>query len=150
LPGKDLVNVHSNVIFLQTTVGSFTSRKFEDFREVNEYSETATKSVFNLAFGDKNHHSGQIDDLVISNNGDSEIVLATVVSAVYSFTEKYPDSWIYATGSTKSRNRLYRMGISKYLNEVQTDFEIYGEINQRWEAFVKEVDYISFLVRRIK
>jgi hypothetical protein len=115
-----------------------------------QFAPTNNHKVFNLAFGDKNHHSGQIDDLVISNNGDSEIVLATVVSAVYSFTEKYPDSWIYATGSTKSRNRLYRMGISKYLNEVQTDFEIYGEINQRWEAFVKEVDYISFLVRRIK
>jgi hypothetical protein len=83
LPGKDLVNVHSNVIFLQTTVGSFTSRKFEDFREVNEYSETATKSVFNLAFGDYDESIKTINDLSVSNNGDSIKVLSKVASRVY-------------------------------------------------------------------
>ena len=106
--------------------------------------------VFNLAFGDKDSKTGQIDDKVISNNGDSELVLATVVSAIYAFTEKHPDSWIYATGSTKSRARLYRMGITKYLKEVKSDFEIFGEINKTWEHFEKEVDYESFLVKRKK
>ena len=90
----------------------------------------------------------QIDDKVISNNGDSEVVLATVVSAIYAFTDKHPDAWIYATGSTKSRTRLYRMGITKYMKEVKQDFEIFGEINKAWESFEKEIDYESFLVKR--
>jgi len=35
-----------------------------------------------LSFGHENPETGELDDLVISNNGDSENVLATVVSAV--------------------------------------------------------------------
>lgn len=86
--------------------------------------------------------------IMISNNGDSEMVLATVVSAIYAFTDKNPDAWIYATGSTKSRTRLYRMGITKNLKEVKSDFQIYGELNKTWQEFEKEVDYESFLVKR--
>ena len=78
-----------------------------------KYSETNLKDVYNLAFGDRNSTSGEIDDTVVSNNNDSEKVLATVVASVYAFTDKYPDSWIYATGSSKARTRLYRMGITK-------------------------------------
>lgn len=61
------------------------------------------KGFYNLAFGDKNLETGDINDKVISNNGDSEQVLATVVSAVFAFTDTYKDTWVYATGSTKSR-----------------------------------------------
>ena len=78
-----------------------------------KFSETTLKGFFNLAFGDKDLETGEINDNVISNNGDSEQVLATIVSSVYAFTELYTDYWVYATGSTKSRTRLYRMGISK-------------------------------------
>ena len=72
-----------------------------------QFTQTNYHDVFNMAFGDKDSKTGQIDDKVISNNGDSEMVLATVVSALYAFTDKHPDAWIYATGSTKSRTRLY-------------------------------------------
>lgn len=48
------------------------------------------EQVYNLAFGDKDAESGEINDLVISNNGDSEKVLATVIAAVYAFCDKYP------------------------------------------------------------
>lgn len=91
-----------------------------------------------------------MDDTVVSNNGDSEKVLATVVSAVYAFTEKEKDAWIYATGSSQSRTRLYRMGISKYLEEVINDFEVYGLKEGEWQSFVKDSDYSAFLVRRKK
>ena len=113
-----------------------------------QFTATNYHDVFNLAFGDKDAKTGQIDDKVISNNGDSEMVLATVVSATYAFTDKHPDAWIYATGSTKSRTRLYRMGITKYMKDVKQDFEIFGEINKAWESFEKEIDYESFLVKR--
>ncbi len=77
-----------------------------------KFSETALKGFYNLAFGDKNLETSDIDDKVVSNNGDSEQVLTTVVSAVFAFTDTYKETWVYATGSTKSRTRLYRMGIS--------------------------------------
>ncbi len=49
-------------------------------------------NVYNLAFGDKNAVTGEIDDLEISNNGDSEKVLATVVSALYAFCDWHPEA----------------------------------------------------------
>ena len=112
------------------------------------FQPTNLKGVYNLAFGDKDLTTGDIDDTIISNNDDSEKVLATVVATVYAFTDKYPDTWIYATGSTKSRTRLYRMGIAKYFSEVSEDFEVLGERINDWEAFEKDVEYESFLVRR--
>lgn len=118
--------------------------------KIIKFSETNLKDVYNLAFGDKNIHTGEINDLVISNNGDSEMILATVVSTVYAFTEKYPDCWIYATGSTKARTRLYRRGITKYMGEISEDFDLYGLRDDVWDVFEKEVDYEAFLVKRKK
>lgn len=115
-----------------------------------QFTTTNYHDVFNLAFGDKNGLTGQIDDKVISNNGDSEMVLATVVSALYVFTSKYPDAWIYVTGSTKSRTRLYRMGITKYLEAAKTDFQIFGQVGNTWLEFEKDVAYESFLVKSKK
>ena len=113
-----------------------------------KFSETTLKGFFNLAFGDKNIESGEIDDKVVSNNGDSEQVLATVVSAVFAFTDVNKNGWVYATGSNKSRTRLYRMGINKYLDEVEKDFWVFGMLNGEWEKFQKETDYTAFVVRR--
>jgi hypothetical protein len=112
------------------------------------YQPTNLKDVYNLAFGDKDLTTGNIDDTVISNNADSEKVLATVVATIYAFTDKYPDIWIYATGSTRARTRLYRMGISKFLSEVDNDFEVLGELSDNWDFFRKNIEYEGFLVRR--
>ncbi len=112
------------------------------------YQATNLHGVYNLAFGDKDHATGEIDDTSVSNNGDSEKVLSTVVATIYAFTDRYPDAWVYATGSTNARTRLYRMGISKFIVEVEGDFEILGERNDDWEAFRHNVEYEGFLVRR--
>ena len=84
-----------------------------------QYSPTNYKDLYNLGFGDKNIKTGEIDDNIISNNGDSEKVSATVVATLYAFTDKHKKAMVYITGSTKSRTSLYRMGITKYLAEVQ-------------------------------
>ena len=67
---------------------------------------------------------------------------------MYAFTDKYKEAQVYASGSTKSRTRLYRMGITKYLEEVLKDFIIYGETENNWELFCKDIEYIGFLVKR--
>ena len=113
-----------------------------------QYTPTNYKDLYNLGFGDKNAETGEIDDNVISNNGDSEKVLATVVATLYAFTDTHKNALVFATGSTKSRTRLYRMGITKYLEEVQQDFEIFGELGEDWEEFRKDIDYEAFLVKR--
>jgi hypothetical protein len=118
--------------------------------KIVKFQPTNLKNLYNLAFGDKNSLTGEIDDKVISNNGDSEKVLATIVATIYAFTDKYPYAFVYATGSTKSRTRLYRIGISRFLDEVVRDFDILGEIGEDWEDFQKDIDYEGFLIRRKK
>jgi len=113
-----------------------------------KFNDTNLKGLYNLAFGDQDFDTGQINDLAISNNGDSEKVLSTVVAAVYAFTDYYPNSLIYATGSTKARTRLYRMGITKHLKEVTKDFYVYGLHNDEWEIFDKGIEYDAFLAKR--
>ena len=88
--------------------------------------EKITDDGFNLGFGDKDPITGKINDKVVTNNGDTEKVLATVVSTVFTFTERNPNAYIYATGSNHVRNRLYRRGITKYLSEALDTFAIYG------------------------
>ena len=59
-------------------------------RKLIQFQETNQPDVYNLAFGDKNADTGEIDDLVVSNNGDTDKVLATVVAALYAFFDKPP------------------------------------------------------------
>ena len=90
-----------------------------------------------------------INDFAITNNGDSLKVLATVASTVYAFTEKYPNAWIVATGSTNVRTRLYRMGIANNLDEIKEDFDVYAYTqNGTWKEFVIGEDYEAFLITR--
>ena len=105
-------------------------------------------NLYNLAFGDKNPTTGELDDKVITDNGDAEKVLATVVAAVYAFADKHPDVWVYATGSTEVRTRLYCMGINKYFDIVQEDFDIMGEHLNEWEWYEKGKDYQAFAAHR--
>jgi hypothetical protein len=117
-------------------------------KKIIQFQETTEPNLYNLAFGDKNNNTGKLDDLVVSNNGDSEKVLATVVAALYVFFNKHPDAFVYATGSTKSRTRLYRMGIAKFYDEMSEDFYVYGQIGDDYFKFEPEINYDGFLAQR--
>jgi len=115
-----------------------------------QFSLVNQNDLYNLAFGDRNLITGEIDDGIVTDNGDSEKVLATVVAAVYAFCDKVPQAWIYATGSTAARTRLYRMGIHKYYDIVKNDFEIFGQTQNEWEVFEMGKEYQAFVVQRKK
>jgi len=119
-------------------------------KKIVQYSETNLKDFYNLGFGDKDENTGEISDLVITNNGDSQQVLATVASTVYAFTDKNPDAWIYARGSNNARTRLYRIGITNNLLEIKKDFDVFGLKDDKWHGFRKNVDYTAFLITRKK
>lgn len=117
-------------------------------RKIVQFQETNRSNLYNLAFGDKDSKTGVVDDMAVSDNADTEKVLATVVAAVYAFLDKYPDAFIYATGSTTARTRLYRMGIKRFYNEMIQDFEIYGQIGDEFYEFEPGKDYTGFLAHR--
>ena len=117
-------------------------------KKIIEFSETNVKDVYNLAFGDFDEKTQQISDTIVTNNGDSLKVLATVASSVYAFTAKRPEAWVFATGSTDVRTRLYRMGLTNNLAEISKDFNVYGLKEDQWEDFLIGDDYEAFLVKR--
>ncbi len=112
------------------------------------YSRTNVKNMYNLGFGDKDEQTGKINDKIVTDNGDSEKVLATVAATVYAFTAERPDTYVYITGSNEARTRLYRMGISKYLEEISKDFVVRGLQNNVWKPFKPNGNYKAFLVNR--
>ena len=98
--------------------------------------------------GDVNPITKELDDKVVSNNGDTEKVLGSVVAAIYAFTARYPDVWVYAEGSTPARTRLYQMNIVKYFEQITADFELQCLLNQEWEDFRFNVNYEAFVIKR--
>lgn len=103
--------------------------------------------IYNLGFGDVDAN-GEINYTVTSNNGDSQKVLDTVVLTVLRFYEKYPDHWIFVIGTTESRTRLYRIGITNNLEEFKCKFHIFGLQHEVWELFEKGREYEAFLIKK--
>lgn len=111
------------------------------------FTGTELADVYNLAFGDIDKN-GEIDDYSISDNGDRNKILATVVDVTKTYTEKYPNRLILFKGSTSERTRLYRMAISLNLTELSEQFEIYAFVNEEITPFTKGLPVTAFLIKR--
>jgi hypothetical protein len=115
------------------------------------YTKIHPQNFYNLGFGDKNEVTGKINDKIATNNGDRDKVLVTVASTLYLFTDRFPNAKVGATGSTKARTRLYRISISKYLDLIKSDFEVFGlTVDNEWEPFESRREYSAFFVKRKK
>jgi hypothetical protein len=110
------------------------------------FKQLKTES-YNLVFGDWNEAENRIDDLVNTNNGDRDKVLATVAATIIDFMKKHPTVNLFVTGSTPSRNRLYQIGIANMLEEISLLYNIRGFFDGEWRPFQKGVNYIAFLLK---
>lgn len=102
-------------------------------------------SIYNLALGDI-LRNGEVSDLTVSNNSDLEKVISTVVQTLFRFFEKYSESSVYFKGSTPQRTRLYRIIISKEIEEAKKIFNIFGIIDTKIEKFELNRPYDSFVL----
>jgi hypothetical protein len=105
-------------------------------------------NLFNLGFGDWNEDTQRLDDSSRTNNGDRDKVLATVAATAIDFTDKIQNARIFVEGSTTARTRLYQMGISHNLLEINLKFEIQGFFINHWEVLQPGRNYDAFLIRR--
>jgi hypothetical protein len=106
------------------------------------------KNVYNLGFGDLNEETGEVDDLIVSNNQDREKILATVAHTALIFANRYPESFIIFRGSTIVRTRLYQIAIGKYFEELSELFDIVGFTKKGIFPFEKNMSYDTFLISR--
>ena len=116
-------------------------------RVIFRLTEEDPERIYNISFGDSDA-SGDIDDKVISNNGDSEKILHTVAATLLEFIYRHQDAWLHAEGSTPSRTRLYQMAISRYWKWIRNQFIVIGLSRDRWVPFKKGINFEAFLIRQ--
>ena len=104
--------------------------------------------IFNIAFGDWDEKGRRINDSNRTNNRDRDKVLATVAFTALDFTNRFANISIFAEGSTAARTRLYQIGITNNLLEINRYFEIEGFSNGEWELFRRGKNYEAFLIER--
>ncbi|MGI8636892.1 MAG: DUF6934 family protein [Segetibacter sp.] len=84
-------------------------------RKQIEFQATTDFDVYNLAFGDKDPLTGDINDLAVSNNGDTEKVLATIIAALYVFLDNYPAAYNLRNWKYRSTDKIIQNGHNQIL-----------------------------------
>lgn len=107
------------------------------------------EGIFNLGFGDWVGGDPGFNDLAITDNGDMEMVLSTVVGIAVEFLSKNTGVTIHLTGSTPARTRLYRIIISNRYDEIRNDYSVWGYLNGRFYPFQKNINYEAFLISKL-
>lgn len=64
-----------------------------------------------------------------------------MVAALYAFFDKHPDAFVYATGGTQASTRRYRMGITRFYDEMKSGFYLFGQIGDDFHKFEIGKDY---------
>jgi len=134
-------NFREYVFFSEGSKGRI--KKVVRFKQLDENPD-----VYNLALGDEQEDTGELDVWVITNNGDRDKVLATVAKAVVEFSNHYGNHYIFIKGSNSVRTRLYQIGISIFMEEISMDFDVYGSQRGVFYRFQKNVNYDAFLIKR--
>ena len=102
---------------------------------------TATPNTYNLAFGDEDPVSGKVDYTTVTDNGDTHKVLATIAAIVLVFLRSKPGGAVFAEGSTASRDWLYRVNLSRHLDQLPVHLEALGRLGTAWEPFAPNKKY---------
>jgi hypothetical protein len=117
-----------------------TIAKVVEFAEIKE-------NVFNLAFGDVDE-SGDLNDLIVSNNGDMYKVMATLAQIVVAFFGRYPAKEVYFAGSSYARTRLYRAVLNREMANWSAIFEVRGVVKGEPVPFQSGIEFDGFLISR--
>lgn len=137
------------------TLFEFTSVGKLSIPKLIRFSPTSNEHIYNLGFGDKYQIDEKIiiDDKAVSNNGDAAKILATIANAIFVFTLHNPDKYVFFTGVTPSRIRLYRMAISLNYDELSDKFIIFAIVEDGLTKdvavpFKENLNAKGFLIKR--
>jgi hypothetical protein len=113
------------------------------------FNPTENDSIYSLTYGDVTE-TDRIDDTSVSNNGDRNKILATIVLAVDRYTARYPDRTIYFMASTNARTRLYRMVIGLHWEELSAKYLIFADADSEdgWVPLQKNMEITAFSIMR--
>ncbi|MGN7724050.1 DUF6934 family protein [Chitinophaga sp. 22620] len=134
------------------------------------------RPVYNLGFGDSDQEDIDIEDTVVSNNGDVYRVFNTVLSTIPVFFDHHPEAAIHVRGSDGledyfdrciltcekacmmkcrkegRRMAIYRSFVNKYHDLLVVDYVLLGGVNYHdppsidWEHYTPGKLYDAILV----
>ena len=123
----------------------FISEGSRTIRKAVIYQKLPRPAAFNLVLVDVDEYN-QLDDFSVSDNGDRDKVLATVIQTLFSFFEKHPHASVSFTGSTPARTRLYQAAIARELDRAHERLDIYGLVDDQPEPFERNKAYAGFVI----
>jgi hypothetical protein len=103
--------------------------------------------IYVLQLGDINKYGG-FDRCAISNNGDMNRILATVILAIEVYTERYPDRSIRIWSLSAERSRLFRIAIGNNLRLLSAKFTVQSMAREGFLFFKKDIDSAYFELKR--
>ena len=107
------------------------------------------ENVYSLGFGDFDPITNQVDDKVVSDNGDLIKVMATIIRLTIKFLDDNPSVLIFFEGGTPQRTQFYQWIINRYYDEIIETIKIYGINDGEPELFQKSKIYESFLIQKL-
>lgn len=132
---------YSNFLFISRGIAGSSTRevRFTNQKEPNTY---------NLDISDFNPDRQSLTG--ISDNGDMNNVLTTLVMIIELYLERYPDRVIRLKGNTKEKSRLYRIALDMHVAVLNEHFDIrVEEENRIFPTYGRSnFDNIGFLIKR--
>lgn len=124
----------------------FESVGIHKIRKVILYDKTDIPHFYNLSLGDT-LPDGKVSFISISNNGDRDRVMATVIQTLLYFFDIYPEAYVLFSGSTPERTRLYQIIIARELTYATATFSFWGmDEDGVLHPFAKNKSYIGFII----
>jgi hypothetical protein len=129
----------------------FTSRGIagSTIRQVRFISQKEG-NVYNLDISDL--HPKDQSAQTITDNGDMNNVLTTLILIIELYTERYPTRVIRLKGNTKEKARLYRIALDMHVDILYPHFDIGLELEDRFfplRGSAREcIDNIAFILKR--
>lgn len=68
----------------------------------------------------------ELDDFAVTDNGNRDEILGTVINSLFKFWDRYPDRLVIFEGSTYARTRLYKGIINRYKDDLSNRIDFFG------------------------
>jgi hypothetical protein len=113
------------------------------------FEESRIKNYYQLHFGDL--INGTIVENIVSDNKDTDKVIASVAWAVICFINRSDKFHIRFAGLTRYRTRLFNMWIGRHYEELSKYIFIYGYNEMgKWEHFRTNRQYTAIMSKTKK
>lgn len=125
----------------------FESVGFKRIRKTVVFGTTSFPEFYSMGLADV-QVDGSYDFEIESNNGDRDMILATVAQILLLFLNERPQAIVGFTGNTQARTRLYQIILARELWRASEQLVIKGLIGRKLEFFQANRTYEGFVISR--